>query len=151
MANFRSFELWRQPWHREIVVLGVFKDRRTVLVTSGNHYLFRNGLLPVDQVLSGVETPVNSASRLRERIGLPVTNPQLVASFDELDLRTRQRTRYHLFACGLAGPPRSRSPASQGGLRWVNINQLSKSHGKSRTVAYLKRYIASQDPHSVRH
>jgi len=149
MANFRSFELWRQPSHREIVVLGAFKDRRAVLVTSGNHYLFRNGLLPVHQVLSEVETPVDSASRLRERIGLPVTKPQLVASFDELDLRTRQRTRYHLFACRLAAPPRSRNPASQGGLRWVNVDQLSKSHGKSRTVAYLKRYFGSQDPHSV--
>jgi NDP-mannose synthase len=151
MANSGSFELWRQPWHCEMVVLGVFKNRKDILVRSDSRRPFQNGMLPVEQVLSEVETPVDSASRIGERIGLPVTRPQLVASFDELSLTTSQRTRYHLFVCGLVSRPRSRNPASQGGVCWVNVEQLSKSHGKSRTVAYLKRYAVSQDPHSVCH
>jgi len=149
MANCGSFELWPQPSHREIVVLGIFKDRRDILARTDSRYPLQNGVLPVEQVLSEVETPVDSASRIRKRIGLPVTRPQLVASFDELGLTTSQRTRYHLFACELAARPRSRNPASRDGVVWVNVDQFSESHGRSRTIAYLKRYVASQDPRSV--
>ncbi len=148
MANFCSFELQRQPPHREIVVLGVLKDGRVALAKSS---LRGQRALPVEQVHSAAESPSDTALRLGNRIRLPVMKPQLVASFDELDSRTGERTRCHLFACELAARPRGTNSLSQRGVRWLNVNQLSKSHGNSRTVAYLNRHIASQNPHSVRH
>jgi NDP-mannose synthase len=151
MANFRRFELWRQPPHCVIVLLAVLKGRRVGLAKCDSRRAPPDRMLPVEQALSEAESPIDTASRLRERMALRVTKPQLVASFDELDSRSRQRTRLHLFVCELAARLRSRNPVSQSGVRWFNVSQLSKSNGNSRTIAYLKRYIASQNPHSVRH
>jgi len=150
IANFRSFELQRQPPHREMVVLGVLKEGR-VAVAKGSRRASTHAALPVEQLHSVAESPIDTAFRIGTRMGLSIMKPQLVASFDELDSKNRQRTRRHLFACELAARPRGTNSLSQHGVRWLNVNQLSKSHGSSRTLAYLNRYIASQNPHSVRH
>jgi NDP-mannose synthase len=151
MAHCRCFELWRQPPHREIVVLGILNNRKVALPRGQSDRAHPVRVLPIEQVPSEAESPVDTACRLRERLGLAVTHPKLVASFDELDLRTRQRTRRHLFACDLEARAKRRKHLSQSGVQWLNVNQLSKSHGDSRTIGYLERYIASQSPHSLRH
>lgn len=142
--NFRRFELWRRTPHREIVVLGAFKDSKVALAERPGQ------VLPVEQVLVG-ESLFDAASRLREKMWSPVTKPHLIASFDDLDPRTKKRTRYHLFACEVAAQRNNRNPVPRRRVRWLNVTQLSKSHGTSRTIAYLKRYIESQNPYFVRH
>jgi mannose-1-phosphate guanylyltransferase/phosphomannomutase len=149
MANFRCFELFRQPPHSEIVFLGVLKNGRIALSKS-SHRAAEGVRLPVEQVNSEMESPIDAAFRLGEQMGLPVTKPQLVTSFDEQNSRTRERMRWHLFACELEAQPRGTNPVSKSGVRWLNVNQLSKFHSNSRTIAYLNRYIAAQNSYSVR-
>ena len=151
MATFPGFELWRQPPDREVVVLGILKNGRVALERPRRRRPRGDGKLPVEQVSSRLETPIHTAVRLRERIGLPVTDPRLVASFDELDFRTRQRTRRHLFACELRAGKSGRHTSSRDDVHWLRVNQLSKSHDNSRTIAYLKRYVTSPNSHSLGH
>jgi NDP-mannose synthase len=150
MTNLRSFELLHQPPHREIVALAVLKNGQVALAKS-SHRAPAQTVLPVEQVHVESQSPIDTAFRLGGQLDLRVTKPQLLASFDELDSNTRQRTRCHLFACELKARPRGTNSHSQSGVRWLNVNQLSQSRGDSRTAAYLNRYIASQNPHSLRH
>jgi NDP-mannose synthase len=151
MANCREFDLWLEPAKREIVVLAAFKDQSVALVRNDSRAARRSTMLPVMQVLSESETPLETVSRLQQQMRLSAAKARLIASFDELDPRTRERTRCHLFACKLGARPNGRNPVARSGVRWLNVNQLPKAHGTSRTTAYLKRYIASTDPHFVGH
>jgi hypothetical protein len=36
-------------------------------------------------------------------------------------------------------------------IRWLDIDQLSKNHGATRTIAYLKRYAAAPNSHPFGH
>ncbi len=143
-TNFRCFELWRDPPHREIVVLGIFKDGKLALAERPGR------VLPVEQVLAE-EGPLDAVSRLQGSIWSLVTKPQLITSVDELDLKTKERTRHHIFACELATQTNSGNPVPRKRIRWLNVNQLSEPYGTSRTIAYLNRHIGSQNTHSVGH
>jgi hypothetical protein len=150
-ANFRYFELWCQPPHREIVILWAFNGTKVALAESAACNTPPGRALPVEQILSAAESPLDAACRLRTRICLPVAQPQLVVSFDELSSRTGWRTRYHVFACELTVRKNNRNLIPQRRMRWLNVSQLSESHGTSRTIAYLKRYVTSQNSYSHRH
>jgi hypothetical protein len=82
-----------------------------------------------------------------EEDAISTTKPRFVASFDELEQKNGQRTRNHLFGCDLTTRARLFRPQ----IRWLDIDQLSKNHGATRTIAYLKRYAAAQNSHPFGH
>jgi len=147
MANFRGFELFPQPPDSEFVLLGILKNGR-IAISKSSHLGSAGLKLPVERVNAESESPMDTAVRLGGRIGLPVTKPHLVASFDELDSRTRQRTRCHIFVCQLPAQPKGKDPVSQSGIRWLNVNQLSESYGNPRAIAYVNRYTSAQNSHT---
>jgi len=149
MANSPRFELWRVPPNRESVIAAVLKNGRVAFVKDAVSQLSGGKTVSRDPVFSSLGDLEDRIAHLRERIGLTLAKPQLLVSFDELELQTGQRTRYHILVSTAAAFQKSRSPVWRGGGRWMNVKELSRSHGNSRTIAYLERYIASQDPHSV--
>jgi len=155
MSNFEGFELWRQPASDETVTLCVFNGHRVALVQSPSRTVPKIARLPMEAVLLRDDTPLRCAYRLRSAMGMPgVGEPHSLVSFDELDTRKRQRTRHHIFVAEEAHG-RKRALAAKGPISWVLVTDLvadaSRAQGSSRTIAYLKRYVASQNSHSLGH
>lgn len=156
MGNFEGFELWRQPAALDIATLCVLNQRRVALLKSKSHSASAIARLPVENVLPQNDTPLRSAYRLRSQMGLPrVGKPLLLASFDELDTQTAQRTRHHIFVAEMVpGWNGARSPRCSK-LSWALVADLAASppqvNGSSRTIAYLQRYVISQNSHSLGH
>jgi NDP-mannose synthase len=149
-ANFRVFELWRQPPHREVVVLGILKEQRIAALPNGNRSgASESGMLPSEEVFQGANGAKETASRLGRQIGLPINALQFLTSFDQLNSGTGERTRHHLFACQLPALGKNGNCISHSTLRWLKLDELSNSHGNSRTLAYLERYAAAQNSHSL--
>ncbi len=156
MSNFEGFELWRQPAAHETVTLCVFNERRLALVESPSRTVSKIARLPFETVLPQDDTTLRSAYRLRNKMGLlRVGEPHVLASFDELDTRKRQRTRHHIFVAEMVPGRNKARPARGSPISWVLVTDLvadaPHTHDSSRTIAYLKRYVASQNSHSLGH
>ena len=156
MSNFEDFELWRQPAALEIATLCVLNKCRVALLESQSHQASVIARLPAEKVLPQNDTPLQSAYRLRGRMGLPlVGKPLPLASFDELDLRNAKRTRHHIFVAEIVGGSNGPRQARCSGLSWALAADLvagpTHFQGSSRTIAYLQRYVASQNSHSLNH
>lgn len=154
MGNFQVFELWRQPTAQETVTLCVLNNDRVALLKSQLDPASAIVRLPMEKVLPQNDIPLRSAYHLREQMGLPrLGKPFLLVSFDELDTRNRQRTRHHVFVSEMESS-RVRTP-THSKISWVPVRDLfvgpSHIHGSPRTVAYLQRYVASQNSHSLGH
>jgi mannose-1-phosphate guanylyltransferase/phosphomannomutase len=152
MGNFHAFELWRQPTAIETVTLCVLNKRRVALLRSRWDRASGMPKLPLVNLIPQNDTPLRSAYRLRSQMGLPqVGKPHLLASCDELDTRNARRTRHHIFVAELA-PARVRAP-KHSEISWVLVSDLAaghpRIHSSSRTIAYLQRYVASQNSHSI--
>ena len=155
MGNFQSFELWRRPATQEAVTLCVLNKDRIALLKSQLDPASPIARLPMEKGLSQNDSPLRSAYRLAKQVGLPRSGePFLLTSFDELDTRNRQRTRHHVFVLETESSRiRVRIP-TRSEISWALITDVagrSHIHGSSRTVAYLQRYVASQNSHSVGH
>jgi NDP-mannose synthase len=155
MDNFEGFELWRQPASDEAVTLCVLNGHRLALVQSPSRTVPKIVRLPMEAMLLPDDTPLRSAYRLRSKMGMPgIGKPHALVSFDELDTRRRQRTRHHIFVAEAHGRNRA-LPAKSSPISWELVTDLvadaSRAHGRSRTIAYLKRYVASQNSHSLCH
>jgi dTDP-glucose pyrophosphorylase len=153
MGNLRGFELWRQPAAQETATLCVLNKSKVALLKSELDPASAIARLPMEKVLTQDDNSLRCAYRLRNRMGLPrLGEPSVLASFDELDTRNRQRTRHHIFVSEIN--PSFRAPI-RSGISWVPVANLSagspNSHGRSRTIAYLQRYVASQNSHSLNH
>jgi NDP-mannose synthase len=150
--NFRCFEIWGQPPDRESVILCILKGRLVLtLKTNGARPSAAKRILPMEDNPAEAGGPVGAGSRLQHRIGLPVSPAELLASFDELDTRTGQRTRYHLVLCTLAAAKSAASLTSRNKWRWVDVNQLPNFNGKRRAVAYLNGHLfRNSHPHHGR-
>jgi NDP-mannose synthase len=156
MGNFEGFELWRQPAALDIATLCVLNQRRVALLKSQSHPASAIARLPVENVLPQNDTPLRSAYRLRSQMGLPrVGKPLLLASFDELDTQNAQRTRHHIFVADMVPGRNGARPPRCSKLSWALVADLAASpphvHGSSRTIAYLQRYVVSQNSHSLGH
>lgn len=156
MANFQGFELWRQPAAEETVTLCVLKEDRVALVKSNLHPASTTSRFLMENVRAQDGIPLRTACRLQGQMGLPRHDkPFLLASFDEIVTRTRQRTRHHIYISEV-DPKwiRVRSPIG-GGFSWARVSHLaagaSDFRGNSRVLAYLRRYVVSQSPHSLSH
>jgi NDP-mannose synthase len=154
MANFADFELWRHPARLETATLCVLHKRRVALLKSQTHSASVAAQLPAENVLPQNDTPLQSAYRLRDQIGLPrVEEPRLLASFDDLDPRNAHRTRHHIFVAEMVTNG-TRMPRYSG-HSWALVADLvagtARTKGSSRTFAYLQRYVASQNSHSFNH
>ena len=154
MRNFEGFELWRQRAAIETVTLCVLNKQRVALLRSRSHQVSTMARLPVVSVLPQNDTLLRSAYRLRNQMGLPrVGKPHILASFDELDTRNARRTRHHIFVAEMV-PGRARAPRCSE-VSWALVTDLvvgpPHNHGSSRTIAYLQRYVASQNSHSLGH
>lgn len=145
-ANYPSFELWSKPAEHECVTLAVVREKEVAVARAKV-----NGgwVLPLEVGFSKAGEPIQTALRIRESLELPTTRPLLVTSFDELEQKNGERVRHHLFSCKFT--PRKALLRSHKGIRWLHIDELSKSHGATRTLAYLKRYAATQNSHSFSH
>jgi len=152
MDDFRAFELWRRPATIETVTLCVLNNRRVALLRSRSHRTSATARLPVVSLLSQNDTPLQNAYRLRSELCLPgVGKPHILASFDEQGARNTQRTRHHIF---VAEMPPDHARVRRREISWVLVSDLAagtRRHGSSRTIAYLQRYVASQNPHSLGH
>jgi len=156
MGNFEAFELWRQPAALEISTLCVLKKRRVALLRVQAHPASVVARLPAENVLLQNDTPLQSAYRLRYNMGLlQVGKPFLLASFDELDPRDAKRTRHHIFVAETVRGLGGKRPSRCSGLAWAFIADLVTGsagfNGNPRTIAYLQRYVAKQDSHSLSH
>jgi dTDP-glucose pyrophosphorylase len=154
MGNFKDFELWRQPAALEIATLCVLNKQRVALLKSQSHSASVIARLPAENVLPQNGTPLQSAYRLRDQVGLPrVGKPILLASYDELDPRNAQRTRHHVFVAEMISSSNSVRTPRCCGLSWALVAGLGPPYvtGSSRTIAYLQRYVASQSSHSLNH
>jgi hypothetical protein len=154
MGNFRAFELWREPAAIETVTLCVLNKRKVALLRSRSHRASANAKLPLVYLLPQNDTPLRSAYGLRSQMGLPrVGPPRLLASFDELDTQNARRTRHHIFVAAMA-PARVRAPRRIE-VSWIPVSDLAAClphiHGSSRMIAYLQRYVASQNSHTLGH
>lgn len=154
MGNFEGFELWRQPAALEIATLCVLNKRRVALLKSQSHPASAIARLPVENVLPQNDTPLRGAYRLRSQMGLPrVGKPLFLSSFDELDTRNSQRTRHHIFVAEMVPGSNCARPPRCSELSWALVADLVAGpphvHGSSRTIAYLQRYVASQNSHSL--
>jgi dTDP-glucose pyrophosphorylase len=154
MGNFQAFELWRQPAAIENVTLCVLNKRKVALLRSRSHWASAIARLPVVSLLSQNDTPLRSAYRLRRQMALPrVGKPHLLTSLDELDTRNARRTRHHIFVAEMA-PGRAGAPR-RSEISWALVSDLAVGpihiHDSSRTIAYLQRYVASQNSHSLGH
>jgi GTP:adenosylcobinamide-phosphate guanylyltransferase len=154
MANFADFELWRHPARLETATLCVLHKRRVALLRSQSHSASLAARLPAENVLPQNDTPLQSAYRLRDQIGLPrVEEPRLLASFDDLDPQNAHRTRHHIFVTEMVANG-TRMPRYSG-HSWALVSDLvagaARAKGASRTFAYLQRYVAKQDSHSLGH
>jgi len=144
MANSQSFEVWRQPPNRELVALAIIDDKKVALSRVERRGTPLKSGLPLERHLAAGEVPVEAAARLANLIGLTATAPQLVASFDDLDLKTRSRTRCHLYACVLTARRRNRFHSLLRRFLWFNVDHLSQCRKASRKIAYLERCITSK-------
>ncbi len=156
MNNFEGFELWRQPATEETVTLCVFRGRRVAFVQSPSGNASKNAWLPTEAVLRQDDTPLTTAYRLSNKIGMRWTGkPHVLASFDELDVRKKQRTRHHIFVAEEAHGRKRAQPWRRDRISWVSVTDLvaesSRTHGSLRTIAYLKAYVESQNSHSLGH
>src|ERR1039458_3362 len=156
LGNFQVFELWRQPAARETVTLCVLNKDRVALLKSQLDPASAIARLPMGKICPQNEIPLSSAYRLRNQMGLSrLGKPFLLAAFDELNTRNRQRTRHHIFVSEVeARRIRVRAPI-RGGISWALVTDpvaLSlNNQERSRTIAYLQRYVASQNSHSLSH
>jgi NDP-mannose synthase len=156
MGSFADFELWRQPAAHEVATLCVLNRRKVALLRSQSHPASAIARLPVEDVLPQDETPLRSACRLSSQLCLPKAGkPFLLASFDELDTRSAQRTRHHIFVAHMTPGRNGARPLRSRKLSWAPVADLiagsRHGHGSSRTIAYLQRYVVSQDSHSLGH
>src|SRR5262249_14511384 len=91
--NFACFEHWRQFPHREVAVLAVLSGSRIAVDAQGKVNRQRtSATLPAGAFLAG-KSPIAAARRLRKQIGLTVSEPEPLASLDELNPKTGQRIR----------------------------------------------------------
>lgn len=155
MANFESFELWRQPASEESVTLCVLNGHRVVFSRSTSQSTTKVAPLPMETVLPP-ETALQSASRLRRKIGIPeVGTPHALVSFDELDTRNGRRTRHHIFVAEKAQSRNTSLPKKGSPISWTPLTDLVtdalRADVNSRTIAYLKRYVESKNSHSLGH
>ena len=152
LANFRCFELWRQPPDREVVVLGILKGLLlAVPVADRGRRPVGGAALPTEEVAGGKADPSETALRIRDRIGLVATQPKLFASFDEMNPRTGERTRYHLLLSRFLAPMKSKRPVMTQSVRWLKVNELSNLNGNPRAISYFKRSIESLNLHRGSH
>ena len=156
MGNFQSFELWQQPAAQETVTLCIWKKDRVALLKSELGPASAISRLPMEKVRTQNDIPLRIAHRLQGQMGLPrLGKPFLLASFDELDTRTRQRTRHHIYVSQIEPQGiRVRAPI-RSGISWARVSDLVAGspslRGRSRTIAYLQRYVTSQNSHSLNH
>jgi mannose-1-phosphate guanylyltransferase/phosphomannomutase len=156
MANFEGFELWRTPSTNEMVTLCVLNKNKVALLKSHHHRASTITGLPVDKVPPQRESPLSTAHRLQSEMGLPrLGKPFLLTSLDELDPSNAQRTRHHIFVARMALTRNDTKPPKCGELSWAFVADLVADppniNATPRTIAYLQRYVASQDPHSLNH
>jgi NDP-mannose synthase len=156
MANFEHFELWRQPASEESVTLCVLNGHRVALVRSPSRSTTKIHRLPMEALLLPEETALQSASRLRGKIGMPeVGTPHALVSFDELDTQTGRRTRHHIFVTEKAQGRNTSLPKKGSTISWMLLTDLVKDASRdnvcSRTIAYLERYVESKNSHSLGH
>jgi dTDP-glucose pyrophosphorylase len=154
MGDFQGFELWRQPVARETVTLCVLNKDRVALLKPQLDRASTIARLPMEKMLPQNDIPLRGAYRLRRQMGLPgIGKPHLLTSFDELDTRNSRRTRHHIFVAEMA-PGRVRAPR-RSEISWALVSDLAFGrthiHLSPRAIAYLQRYVASQNSHSLNH
>jgi NDP-sugar pyrophosphorylase family protein len=150
--NSEFFDLWRQPAPVNKVTLCVLDQHRVALLKSRRQRTVSGRKLPVIDVLPQYGTPLRAAEHLRIQMRLPKLGPpHLLASFDELDTQSTERTRHHIFVSRMA-LARATVPR-RAEISWVLISDLAEKglhiHASARTIAYLQRYVTSQNPNSL--
>jgi NDP-sugar pyrophosphorylase family protein len=150
--NFGSFELWREAAVRESINLFVLNNRGFALHRSQACEASANGQLPSAIALSTNNNSQEIADRLRGEMGLPgISKPVHVVSFDELSTRSKRRTRYHIFVAQLRPLQKKSRRERKSALSAATDLNVWPSHirSNSRLIAYLQRYVTSQNSHSL--
>jgi NDP-mannose synthase len=150
MANFKGFELWQKSPERHVAIVCMLHDGAVAVLRKGSSLQAAVGRLPAVELFKG-QRPEEAIIRCSRAGSTRAKSRRVLISFDEIDTRTGERTRYHVV---LAEPTRcSRAAKGNGAFQWAQINDLSTmlsdSHGDSRTLSYLNRYAANS--HSVGH
>jgi len=150
--NFGSFELWREAAVRQSINLFVLNNRGFALHRSQACEVSADGQFPSARALSTNDDSLAIAYRLRGEMDLPgISKPVHVVSFDELSTRSKRRTRHHIFVAQLRPPqkkPRRERTSASSALTDLNV-WPSHIRNNSRLIAYLQRYVASQNSHSL--
>jgi NDP-mannose synthase len=158
MEHSSAFELWPPRPQRTGVVLCIVTGKNAVAVLksrrSGKQSLSRH--FPVSYAIPHDPSGERTAATIQAKADLPHTEKLCaLTTFDELGTATGARTRYQVFVAHLGSNNGRRRDKALCPIRWVRVDQLSavvhNSHADTRTVAYLRRYIASQNSHSVGH
>jgi len=150
MANFKGFELWRESPERQVAIVCMLRDGAVAVPRKSFGSSSAVGGLPVVELSKG-ERPEEAIIRCLHTGSIHAKSGRVLVSFDEIDTRTSEHTRYHVV---LAEPTRySQAAKGNGAFQWTQIHDLSAvlsdSHGNCRTLSYLSQYAAN--PHSVGH
>lgn len=149
MANSKGFELWRKSPEKHVAIVCVLHDGAVAVPRDGSGLQPVAGGWPAVELSKG-EQPEEAIMRCPHACSIRAKSGRVLVSFDEIAIRTGERTRYHVV---LAQPTKGPRPTNGNGpFQWVQINNLSTlsdSNGNCRTLGYLNRYAANS--HSVDH
>jgi len=147
MANFKGFELWRKSPQRHVAIVCVLHNGAVAVPRKGSGFPAAVGGLPAVELSKG-ECPEEAVIRCSHSGSTCAKSGRVLVSFDEIDTRTGERTRYHVV---LAEPTKCCRNGNWA-FQWTQINDLSMlsdSHGNCRILSYLNRYASNS--HSVGH
>jgi NDP-sugar pyrophosphorylase family protein len=143
MANFKVFELWRKSPQRQVAIVCALHGGIVAVPRDGSSLPAAVCGLPMFELSKG--DPEEAIIRCSQAGPIRANSARVLVSFDDIDARTGERTRYYVI---LAEATRSfREKRSNGAFQWVRINDLSKllndSNSNCRTLSYLNRYAAN--------
>ncbi len=148
MENFTAFELWPESPQRQVAIACVLHDDAGAVPGNGSGAGASVGGWPTVE-LSGNERPEEAISRCSLPGMLQAKSVRVLVSFDAIDTRTRERTRYHVVVVESARCVPT--TAGSGTFREMTdlATMLSDAHGTARTLSYLNRYAS--DSRSLGH
>lgn len=153
MSNYDRFELCRQAPERSVAVLCVLKENAVAILEHGVDQISIIDTFPSTQLPAGWQNAGNASDLQHLFEGLSVEKHRILVSFDELDVKMRKWTRYHVITAGLVSPAKKKlRSVSYGTLRWAQLSEplplSSHCDACTRTFAYLC-WHNRQNSHSV--